>query len=290
MTTRNKLDALKGAFDKKGGGGSGGDQSWKLFYSFWKMPEDATATFRFLPDQDEDNSLQFLVEKLEHELIINGEKKRIPCATMFGEECPICALSRSFYDAEDEVNGKKFYRKKSYIGQGIVVDSPIEHDQNQLVKLIEFGPALFKQMQAAFKSGDLEEVPYDLNNGYNFRIKKTKNGQYASYTTSSFSPKPSALDDDVIAKINLFNLSDFRGQKMDRAVMEALLLAAQTGQAYSEGSDDTTQAAPPAEPAPQAESAPAPTAAPAPEAQSTKTSSVLEQLRERAKAAANNAG
>lgn len=294
MSTKNKLEALKNAFDKKGSGGGGGDQSWKLFYPFWKMPDDSVAVVRFLPDLDEENNLGFLVENLQHELVVNGQKKKVPCLSMHGEHCPICELSRKYYDEKNDEMGKKYYRKKSYIGQVIVVESPIEHDQEQLVKLIEFGPAVFKQIQAAFQSGDLEEAPYELKGGYNFRIKKTKSGQYASYTTSSFAPKQSDLEDEIIEQLNLFNLSNYRGKKMDVATVEALLVADQTGSAFNESSnddDDTPapeqkqaakpQAAAPAKAAPAEEAGEAETPAAAP---SAAKSSVLEQLRARAKA------
>ena len=294
---KSKLDALKSAFEKKTTS-SGGDQSWKLKYPFWKMPDDATAVVRFLPDLDEENNLGFLVENLQHELIVNGQKKTVPCLSMHGEDCPICQLSRKYYDEKNEEMGKKYYRKKSYIGQVIVVESPIEHDQSQLVKLIDFGPAVFKQIQAAFQSGDLENPPYELKGGYNFRIKKTKNGQYASYTTSSFAPKQSDLEDEIIEQLELYNLSDYRGEKLDRATVEAMLMADQTGQAFSGGDDDHHDEAPkatgwkaPAKATP-AEAPKAPKAEPTPEAPkeeaaaAPKAGSVLEQLRARAKAKA----
>lgn len=294
MSAKNKLDALKAAFDKKASG-AGGDQSWKLFYQFWKMPDDSTAVVRFLPDLDEDNNLGFLVENLQHELVVNGQKKKVPCLSMHGEHCPICELSRKYYDEKNEDMGKKYYRKKSYIGQVIVIESPIEHDQSQLVKLIEFGPAVFKQIQAAFQSGDLEEAPYELKGGYNFRIKKTKSGQYASYTTSSFAPKQTDLDDDIIESLNLFNLADYRGKKPDLATVEALLVADQTGQSFSEDSEEDTglqlnKASKPAstpsvvdeEVAPQKTPQKAETTE---DSASSKSSSILEQLRARAKAA-----
>ena len=291
---KSKLDALKSAFDKKATNTGGGDQSWKLKYPFWKMPDDSTAVVRFLPDLDDENNLGFLVENLQHELIVNGQKKTVPCLSMHGEDCPICQLSRKYYDEKNDEMGKKYYRKKSYLGQVIVIESPIEHDQSQLVKLIEFGPAVFKQIQAAFQSGDLEVPPYELKGGYNFRIKKTKNGQYASYTTSSFAPKQSDLEDEILEAINLYNLADYRGAKMDRATVEALLTADQTGAAFKEGHDEDEAPAPKpaaakpvapkpaATPAPAAEEAPAAEAAPAP----AKTGSVLEQLKARAKAKA----
>jgi hypothetical protein len=186
--------------------------------------------------------------------------------------------------------GKKYYRKKSYIGQVIVVESPFEHDQTQLVKLIEFGPAVFTQIQAAFQSGDLEEAPFELVGGYNFRIKKTKSGQYASYATSSFAPKQTNLEDDVISQLKLFNLSDYRGKAYDVATVEAMLLADQTGKSFADDKADEapapqTPAATPkaAAPAPKEEAA---SEAPKEEAVPSKGASVLEQLRARAKAAA----
>ncbi len=290
---KRSLDALKASFTQKTGGG---DASWKLFYPFWKMDEGAQAVVRFLPDLDEDTSLGFLVENLNHELVVNGEKKKVPCLSMYGESCPICELSRKYYDEDNEALGKKYYKKRGYIGQVIVIESPFEHDQSQLVKLIEFGPKIFKIIQAAFQSGDLEEVPFEFKGGYNFRIKKTKSGQYADYGTSSFAPKQSDLDDAIIAQLNLYDLKSYRTKYVDRATLEAMLIADQTGKAFKadEEEDATTTneaviaaVAAPAVTAPAAEEAPAAAAvAAAPAAEPVKsTSSVLEQLRARAKAA-----
>lgn len=279
------LDALKKNFSQKTS--TGGDQSWKLFYPFWKMPDDSVAIVRFLPDLDEDNSLGFLVENLQHELTINGERKKVPCLAMHGESCPICELSRKYYDDKNEEMGKKYYKKKSYIGQVIVVESPIEHDNNQLVKLIEFGPKIFKQIQSAFQSGDLDEAPFEFKGGYNFRIKKTKSGQYADYGTSSFTPKQSDLDDDLIEQMNLYSLKDYRTKYIDSATLEAMLIADQTGQAFKDSEDSGNQAP---TPTPSASPSPAPVSAasaeadtPAP-AESGSKPSVLEALRARAQA------
>lgn len=297
MTAKRNLASLTSAFTQKTGGGGGGNQNWKLFYPFWKIPVDSIAVVRFLPDLDPDNNLGFLVENLTHELVINGERKTVPCLSMHGEDCPICALSRDYYDEKspnyNEALGKKYYKKKSYIGQVIVVESPIEHDQNQLVKLIEFGPKIFKQIQAAFQSGDLEEAPFEFKGGYNFRIRKTQSGQYADYGQSSFAPKQSDLDDEVISQLNLFNLADYRGKdgvtKMDRDTLEAMLIADQTGSAFNGDEGGSTPAPAPAK-APARVEAPAPAPAvkaeeAAPPAAEGKTGSILDQLRARAAAA-----
>lgn len=292
--TKKTLDQLQAAFASKASGG-GGDQNWKKFFPFWKMPEETTTIVRFLPDLDDDNPMGFLVENLTHSLIVNGEKKTVPCLAMHGEACPICELSRQYYDEKNEELGKKYYKKKSYIGQVLVIESPFEHDQNQLVKLIDFGPKIFKIIQAAFKSGDLEAPPYDLKGGYNFRIKKTKAGQYADYGTSTFSPKQSDVDDGIIEQMELFDLKEWRAAPMDRATLEALLMADRTGQSYSDAGDDNYQPAPSANTsasvstpvaatAPAAE--PAASVAPAaePAAASGKAADVLAQLRARAAA------
>lgn len=235
---KRSLAALTEQFKQKTTEGSG-NATWKLFFNFWKADMDTVSVVRFLPDADEENPMGFLVENLAHELVINGKREKVPCLKMYGEDCPICALSQGYYDEKsadhNEQLGKKYYRKKSYIGQVLVMETPIEHDAEQLVKLIEFGPAVFKQIQAAFQSGDLEEAPFELKGGYNFRIKKTKSGEYASYTTSSFAPKQTDVGDDVIEKLELFNLADYRTARVTRDVLEAMLVADQTGATYGDG-------------------------------------------------------
>jgi hypothetical protein len=293
---RKSLADLASAFAAKTGGG--GDQSWKLFFNFWKAPTDTTTTIRFLPDLDEENPMGFLVENLTHELIINGKREKVACLKMYGEDCPICTLSAKYYDEKDPEHnqqlGKKYYRKKSYIAQALVIDTPVEHDAEQLVKLIDFGPAIFNQIQAAFKSGDLEEAPYELKGGYNFRIKKTKSGEYASYQTSGFAPKQTDVADDLLEAMTLNDLKTFRTAKTSREQVEAMLIADQTGASLPESGDDDAAPAPAAvtraAPKPAADvAAPAPSA---PAATGEKKLSVVEQLRARAaaqKAAAEQA-
>ena len=284
--TKKSLADLASAFASKASGEGSGNQQWKLFFNFWKAPVDSISVVRFLPDVDEENPMGFLVENLAHELVINGKREKVPCLKMYGEDCPICALSQKYYDEKsadhNEQLGKKYYRKKSYIGQVLVIESPIEHDQEQLVKPIEFGPKIFKQIQSAFQSGDLEEAPYELKGGYNFRIKKSKSGEYADYGTSSFSPKQTDVADDILESMTLFNLADFRTARISREVLEAMLLADQTGGSMP-GADkpggDKPAADKPA-PAPASSVKTEPEAAPSGE----KKMSVVEQLRARAAA------
>lgn len=262
---------------------------WRKFFPFWKADMDSVSVVRFLPDADEENPMGFLVENHSHELVVNGKREKVPCLKMYGEECPVCQLSQKYYDEKspdhNEALGKKYYRKKSYIGQVLVMETSIPHDQDQLVKLIDFGPAVFKAIQAAFQSGDLEEAPSELKGGYNFRIKKTKSGEFASYTTSSFSPKPSDVGDDVIEKLNLYDLKDYRTPKMSRDVLEAMLMADQTGAQYGNAAPAAAKPTPQAEAPSKAEAAPAAPAAETAAPPAEKKMSVVEALRARAAAA-----
>jgi hypothetical protein len=238
------LDALKAAFlpsqNKENTG------TYTKFFNFWKMAAGETAIVRFLKDSNPDNPRQFIVENLTHSFTINGKKRVVACASMYGEPCAACELSRDYYSQGEKAGetkdrpgpmmalGKKFYRKKEYIGQVHVQSSPIEYERNEghdQEMPIGLGPQIFKLIQAAFSSGDLDEVPFSEKGGYDFRIVKSEQGGNANYTLSKFAPKQTDLSDDVIANLNLYDLSTLRNRKTDRATMEAMIVADQTGQA-----------------------------------------------------------
>jgi hypothetical protein len=286
-TAKRSLADLAAAFSSKTTEGGSSDASWRLFFPFWKA---AVSTVRFLPDADPENPMGFLVENFAHELTINGKRQKVACLKMFNEPCPICDLSAKFYDKNSpehsEDMGKMFYRKKSYIGQVLVLETPIEHDAEQTVKLIEFGPQIFKQIQAAFQSGDLEEAPYELKGGYSFRFRKSVTGSgQNSYTTSNFAPKQTDVADSVIESMTLYNLADYRTVKTDRSAVEAMLIAAQTGGSYATPEAATAPMAAAPQPTPSAaKPATTPEAAPAADAAPAGLS-VVEQLRARAAAA-----
>lgn len=237
----SKLDLLKAAFAPK----EKKEFNFTKFYNFWKMAAGETAIVRFLKDANLDNPRQFVVDNLTHSLQINGKKRVVACLEMYGEPCPICELSRDLYnqaaaagETKDRpgplmAQGKKYYRKKEHLAQVKVVTSPIEYEKNEGHEHempIAIGPQIFKLIQAAFSSGDLEEVPYELKGGYDFRIIKSEQGGNANYTLSKFAPKQTDVSEDVIAGLNLYDLATLRNRKTDRATMEAMLLADQTGQ------------------------------------------------------------
>lgn len=236
------IDQLKAAFKQKENEGSGRPNN---YYPFWNIPEGNQAIIRFLPDANDDNPMGFMVEKLMHTLLINGEEKKVPCLKMYGEECPICKVSAAYYKAEDKANGKKYWRKKQHIAQALVVEDPLPADDatNEThegkVRFVALGYQLFNIIKDAFESGELDEVPFAFEGGTNFVIKKTRQGEYPTYSLSKFARKSTDLDDEEIAaaKDQMIDLSTLLPAHPGLEKVEAMLEAALTG---AEFSDDTS--------------------------------------------------
>lgn len=247
------LEQLRAAFKK--------DDSEKQprqnnYYPFWDMPDGAQAVIRFLPDANPENPKGFVVEKHMHTLTINGENKSIPCLKMYGEECPICKVSSAYYKEGDKVNGKKFYRKVQNLAQVLVMEDPLppNADTNEThegkIRFVALGYQLFQIIKDAFESGDLDEIPFAYEGGTNFIVKKTKQGDYPSYSLSKFARKSTDLTDDelAIAQEGLIDLSTLLPANPGLAKVEAMLEAALTGEEYVE--DDKSSTKTTAKPAP----------------------------------------
>jgi len=227
--------ALRNAFKKKESEGGENTGFWDKFYPFYKMGFEETVEFRFLPDLDEENPLGFIVENKYHELLINGKKKRIACAKMYGESCACCENSQKYYDSGDEKMGKSFWRKIDYIVQGLIISTPFEYPiaaEDNPVRMLSLGPKLYKVIEAKIVKGDLEEMPYDMVNGYNFRINKTHQGEYADYTTSDFARKSTPIPEQFLANLEMYDLKNFRYGHIEREQMEAMIEAFLTGRSY----------------------------------------------------------
>ena len=245
------INQLRAAFKaKESEGGEGNTGFWDKFYPFYKMDFDQTTTFRFLPDLDDENPLGFIMENKYHELTINGKKKRIACLKMYGEACPCCEASQKYYNDGDLAMGKTFWRKVDYIAQGLIIhsaiDYPIKDDENP-VRMISVGPKLYKTIEAKIVKGDMDEMPYDMVNGYDFRLNKTKQGEYADYTTSDFARKSTSIPEAMLPRLELYDLKNFRYAKIEREQVETMIEAFLTGKSYEEEKKNDAPAGAPAQ-------------------------------------------
>jgi len=278
---------------------TGGDNS---IYPFWNLKEGQEASLRFLPDGNQDNTF-FWAERAMIKLPFAGIKGQteskpaivqVPCMEMYGESCPILNEVRAWFkDPSLEDMGRKYWKKRSYIFQGFVVEDGLKEEQRPENPIRRFiiGPQIFTSIRAALVDPELEDLPTDYIHGIDYRMKKGSKGGYADYSTSSWARRERPLSDEeqaAIKQYGLFNLNDYLPKKpseVEVKVMKEMFEASVDGEAFdmdrwgqyfkpagmSQNTGDPQKSAPKAsapaasddyddEPAPKAAPAPAPAA------------------------------
>ena len=227
---------------------TGGDNA---IYPFWNIKEGDSAVLRFLPDGNKDNTF-FWTERLMIKLPFPGVKNetdskpiqvQIPCMEMYGDTCNILNEVRGWFkDSSLEEMGRKYWKKRSYLFQGFVVDNPLQEDstpENPIRRFI-IGPQIFQLIKQALMDPDMEELPTDYTSGIDFRLNKTSKGGYADYSTSNWARRERPLNDQEMHAINtngLFNLNDFLPKKptdVEIKIMQEMFEASVDGEPYDE--------------------------------------------------------
>jgi hypothetical protein len=250
MATLAEIRAkLQEAQSKSTGSTSGGGDN--AIYPHWNMQEGKEAVVRFLPDGNTNNTF-FWVERAMIKLPFAGVKGetdsrqvqvQVPCVEMYndGSVCPILSEVRGWFkDKSLEDMGRKYWKKRSYIFQGFVVEDPLKEDaqpENPIRRFI-IGPQIYQIIRAALMDSEIEELPTDPLRGLDFRIAKTSKGGFADYSTSKWSRRERSLGDAeqaAIEKFGLFNLNDFLPKKptdVELKVMKEMFEASVNGDAY----------------------------------------------------------
>ena len=298
---RAKLQASEGG--NRSGSGGGGDNA---IFPFWNIPENSTSVLRFLPDGDASNTY-FWRERQMIRLEFAGVKGdansrrvtvNVPCNEMWGPvgSCPVLSEVRAWFkDPALEDMGRKYWKKRSYVFQGFVAENSLQEDttpDNPIRRFI-INPSIFNIIKGALMDSDFTELPTDIEQGTDFRLTKTTKGQYADYSTSSWSRRERSLDSNERAAIDthgLFNLNDFLPKQPTEAeltMIGQMFEASVDGQMYdpelygnfyrpagvqidtSNSAPNNSAAKPAAQSVPQPTPAPATTAAPVVEAAPT---------------------
>ena len=250
MATLAEIRAkLQEAQTKTSGNSTGGGDN--AIYPHWNMQEGKEAVIRLLPDGNANNTF-FWVERAMIKLPFAGVKGetdsravqvQVPCVEMYndGTTCPILAEVRGWFkDKSLEEMGRKYWKKRSYIFQGFVVEDPIKEDkipENPIRRFI-IGPQIYQIIRSALMDPELEELPTDFLRGVDFRIAKTSKGGFADYSTSKWSRRERALSDqekNAIDTHGLFDLSSFLPKKptdVELKVMKEMFEASVDGEAY----------------------------------------------------------
>jgi hypothetical protein len=238
MATLAEIRAkLLAAEKNKSGKGSGGDNA---IYPHWNTPENETSVIRFLPDGDDSNDY-FWRERQMINLTFSGVKGqdegkpvtvKVPCVEMWNGmgKCPIHEEIRPWFkDPSMEDIARKYWKKRSYLFQGLVVNSAFTEEEapENPVRRFIMSPQIYNIIQQALMDPDFgEHLPTDYDMGVDFRITKTKKGQYADYTTSSWARKERSLDQaerDAVAEHGLFNLVDFMPKKPNEEELNIIM-------------------------------------------------------------------
>ena len=249
MASLAEIRARIAAAENKGQTKGSNTQSDNAIYPHWNIDEGTTATIRFLPDADPNNTF-FWIERQVIKLPFNGVKGnsdmkqvtvQVPCVEMFGDNCPILAEVRPWYKDESLKDmANKYWKKRSYIYQGFVRQNPIGDDKTPANPIRRF--VVTSQIQAIIKASlmdpEMEELPTDYTKGLDFNVKKASKGGYADYGTSTWARKETPLTEAELAAIEthgLYNLADFLPKKPSEAelrIMKEMFEASVDGRPY----------------------------------------------------------
>ena len=240
---RAKLQASSNQNNNNSGGGD------NAIFPHWNAAEGTTSMVRFLPDADPNNTF-FWIERAMIKLPFAGVKGeanskpvtvQVPCMEMWGETCPILTEVRPWFkDKSLEDLGRKYWKKRSYLFQGLVVNSDLKEDkvpENPIRRFI-IGSQIFNIVKNALMDSEIEELPTDYVRGLDFKIAKTTKGGYADYSTSTWARRERALNDEekaAIEQYGLFNLQDFLPKKpgeVELKVMKEMFEASVDGEAF----------------------------------------------------------
>lgn len=244
---KKSLASLKAAFGGDPKPEQNTQQYTNNYYPFWSMNAGQRAVIRFVPDTNENNPRGFLVEKVTHSLTINGQQRKIPCLSMYNEDCPICKISQAYYKAKDDINGKKYWKNRQQLGQAIIVEDPLPpNDDGEThvgkVRLIALGFQVYNIIKDAFASDELEGIPYDVEEGYDFIIKKTESGGRAGYTVGTkFANKQRSLTEQELETVEAdsIDLSTLLPKHPGLDKVQAQLDAEMNGEVYDDGNSNS---------------------------------------------------
>jgi hypothetical protein len=241
---------------KANNGRSGGDNA---LYPFYNIPENQMATIRLLPDHDTTNPWFWVVREviyLPFKGVVGGDNPRdepvqvtVPCVAMFGDTCPIMTITRPWWKIPaKEALARQYYKKRSYLMQGFVVNSPFEEKEppENPIRRFNLGISLLEKIKAGLVDPEMEHWPTDYLNGCDFRIRKTKKDNRNNYDTSTWARRPRALTEAErlhIEKHKLFDLKQFLGPRPDAdgiALIKALFHASLANEPFDVESFGTT--------------------------------------------------
>lgn len=174
-----------------------------------------TYTVRLLPAKDPKNTF-FHFYTHGWTSYATGKYVAATSPQTFGERDPISEerfrVLRSGTDAEKE-KIKTIGRSEKWLVNVLVINDPVNAENNGQVKLLRYGKQLQKIILDAIEGEDADELGariFDLGpQGVNLKIKVEKQGDYPSYVSSKFS-----------MPANIADMDDAKGKKTYESVYD----------------------------------------------------------------------
>ena len=175
------LDALRKKHEELSSPG-GKSQNADFLNKFFQLTE-GTNTLRILPWKDDDK--EFYAETKIHRVTDqDGNVKNYHCRKVHGEPCPLCDLYFGLWKTkrkEDEDLARQIKPRARYYMNAV-------DRETGDVKILSIGVILFKKIIGAMLDEDFGDIT-DLENGHDFKIIKTMEGQWPKYDQSQPRPK-----------------------------------------------------------------------------------------------------
>jgi len=242
---KNKFnwEKIKGDIEKEKESKTKNFKDERLFKPDWKaaVAKKKFYTLRFLPDQDGNPFAHYYNHAFSYPASDGSGKKWYinNCISTFGwdPKCPICAKNSEYYDSayeSDKELAKQRGRKQNWVSNILVVNDPINPENNGKVFLYRYGYKIYQKIEAQMfpSETDLEDpdfeqfMPFDLFEGADFKLKIKMQGEYPNYDDSAFS-SPKALfngDEDKLDEVmeQVYDLGEFTDPKNYPTIEETI--------------------------------------------------------------------
>ena len=182
----------------------------------WKITKNADgnglAVLRFLPQKGTD--LAPILLTFKHYFKHNGRWFIEQCPKTIEEKCPTCEFAKDAWDDADN-DSKKYWRKKEYIANVLVVKDTGDKENEGKVFLFKFGASIFNKIMAIVapeEEGEEAKNVFELDTGYNFKMKLKQKGDYNNYDDSAFLLEEKAIPEELQEGVynDIYDLSEFK--------------------------------------------------------------------------------
>jgi hypothetical protein len=193
----------------------------------WKITKGkdgtGTAILRFLPQKDSENAPP-VVQTFKHYFNANGRWFIEKCPVTIEQECPVCDYAKDAWDDDDQ-DSKKYWRKKEYTANVLVVEDKGNKENEGKVFIFKFGQQIFDLIMELVAPEDEDEEAkniFDFDSGFNFKMRLTQKGGYNNYEKSKFLLEEVAIDEDKQEAVfnAIHDLSEFKNPNQFKSLDE----------------------------------------------------------------------